>query len=283
MHHFGRGLVRTPADFGALGEKPSHPELLDWLALEFASQGWSLKALHRLILTSTAYRQSSRAAKDSTALDSDASLYSRKPLQRLDAEAIRDSILSVSGNLNLKKFGPPIPIRADITGQIVLGVEKTSGDNKMPVEVPLLGEEFRRSIYIQVRRSKPLALLNTFDAPIMELNCEKRQHSTVAPQALMLMNSQFILDQAECLATRLRREAGADPNRQIERSWQLVFSREPNAQEKQRALAFLQRQAQTVSELSWQDKELTKVTPETQALRSLCQSLLSANEFLYVD
>jgi hypothetical protein len=297
MHHFGRGLVRTPADFGTMGEKPTHPELLDWLALEFASQNYSLKALHRLILTSTAFRQASvetpsssgsdrrrnRSTEDRTAIDPDAALYSRKPLQRLDAEAIRDSILAVSGNLNLKKFGPPIPVRADVAGQIVVGVDKTSGDNKMPIDVPLNGEEFRRSIYIQVRRSKPLALLNTFDAPVMELNCEKRQYSTVAPQALMLMNSQFILDQAQQLATRLRREAGASTDRQIERAWQLTFSRQPSPQERNEALGFLKQQTDTLTALATQAKDPPKIEPETQALRSLCQSLLSANEFLYVD
>lgn len=297
MHHFGRGLVRTPADFGAMGEKPTHPELLDWLALEFANQNYSLKALHRIILTSTAFRQSSRNEEirspgkrgQSTRfgkrqdLDPDAALYSRKPLQRLDAEAIRDSILAVSGNLNLKKFGPAVPVRADVAGQIVVGIDRTSGDNKMPVDVPLNGEEFRRSIYIQVRRSKPLALLNTFDAPVMELNCEKRQYSTVAPQALMLMNSQFILDQSERLAIRLRREAGVSPGRQIERAWQLTFSRPPRPDETEAALRFLQDQADTLSHLSAGAKEPPQVTPETQALRSLCQSLLSANEFLYVD
>jgi hypothetical protein len=153
----------------------------------------------------------------------------------------------------------------------------------MPVDVPLNGEEFRRSIYIQVRRSKPLALLNTFDAPVMELNCEKRQYSTVAPQALMLMNSQFILDQAQQLATRLRREAGASTDRQIERAWQLTFSRQPSPQERNEALGFLKQQTDTLTALATQAKDPPKIEPETQALRSLCQSLLSANEFLYVD
>lgn len=288
LHHFGRGLVRTPADFGAMGEKPTHPELLDWLALSFAEQGWSLKQLHRLILTSTAYRQSSLrsegpGAGETRELDPDGSLYSRRTVQRLDAEAVRDSILAASGNLNPKKFGPPVPVRADVTGQVVVGVDRTSGDNKMPVDVPLNGEEYRRSVYVQVRRSKPLAFLNTFDAPVMELNCEKRPTSTVAPQALMLMNSQFVLDQAERFATRLRREAGVSRERQVKRAWQLTFSRDPKPGELTRSLEFLTRQETAVAELQVQTKEPGKILPETQALRSFCQTLLSANEFLYVD
>ena len=313
MHHFGRGLVRTPADFGAMGEKPTHPELLDWLASEFAAQGWSFKAMHRLILTSTAYRQSSaRAALEPVgkpqtrprflkgqALDPDANLYGRKPVLRLDAEAVRDAILSVSGALSSKMFGPPVPVRPDATGQIVVGVDKTEGDNRMPVEVPLNGDEYRRSVYIQVRRSRPLAMLNAFDAPVMEVNCEKRQSSTVAPQALMLMNSLFILEQAEKFADRLIREAGPDRRQQLVRGWELAYSRRPQESSLRAAIAFLDAQvahlravdaadAASVGETKAKDKAKdgkmpAKPNPEVQALRDLCQVLLSSNEFLYVD
>ena len=124
-------------------------------------------------------------------------------------------------------FGPPVPVRPDVHGQIVVGMDKTEGDNKMPVEVPLKGEEFRRSVYIQVRRSRPLAMLHAFDAPVMEVNCERRQSSTVATQSLMLMNSQFILDQAARFARRLQTEAGDDRANQVTRAWQLAFSRTP--------------------------------------------------------
>jgi hypothetical protein len=306
LHHFGRGLVRTPADFGAMGEKPTHPELLDWLAGEFVAHGWSLKHLHRLILTSTVYRQSSsrHAASGSgrtppkklskaDAVDPDNVLYWHKPVQRLDAEVLRDSILAVSGALNPKMFGAPVPVRPDAAGQIVVGVDKTEGDNKMPVEVDLKGEEFRRSVYVQVRRSRPLAMLTAFDAPVMEVNCELRQSSTVAPQALMLMNSDFVLSQSAKFADRLRREATNDVPAQVNRAWQLAFARPPVDREREQALAFLtrqveylrQRDADKVTPVSTKKdaKGPPRIEPEVQALRSLCQTLFSANELLYVD
>jgi mono/diheme cytochrome c family protein len=328
LHHFGRGLVRTPADFGRMGEKPTHPELLDWLAGEFTAHGWSLKHLHKLILTSTVYRQSSSrlvgadlrrltsktrssssafGKKDQSlftsaapgrfskadAIDPENVLYWRKPVQRLEAEALRDSILTISGVLNPKMFGPPVPVRPDAAGQIVVGVDKTEGDNKMPVEVALNGEEFRRSVYVQVRRSRPLAMLTAFDAPVMEINCELRQSSTVAPQALMLMNSDFILSQSAKFADRLRREATNDVPAQITRAWQLAFARPPSAREREQSLDFLARQidylrerdAAKVAPVSTKkdSKPAPKIEPDVQALRSLCQSLLGANELLYVD
>lgn len=306
LHHFGRGLVRTPADFGAMGEKPTHPELLDWLAHDFVSNGWNLKRLHKLILTSTAYRQSSsrlitadgartRSAKFSkgNSIDPDNTLYWHKPVQRLDAETLRDSILTVSGAFNPKMFGPPVPVRPDSAGQIVVGVDKTEGDNKMPVEVDLKGEEFRRSVYVQVRRSRPLAMLTAFDAPVMEVNCELRQSSTVAPQALMLMNSDFVLSQSAKFADRLRREATNDVPTQISRAWQLVFARPPSDREREQSIEFLARQIDYLRErdeakvtpvsTKKDSKTPPKTEPEVQALRSLCQTLLGANELLYVD
>ena len=306
MHHFGRGLVRTPADFGAMGERPSHPELLDWLADEFVAGGWSLKQLHRLILTSTVYRQessrgaSSRAAECQRA-DPENMLYWHKPVQRLDAEIVRDATLAVSGALNEKMYGSPVPVRPDAAGQIVVGIDKTEGDNKMPVEVPLLGEEHRRSLYVQVRRSRPLALLTTFDAPVMELNCERRQASTSPMQSLMLMNSQFILDQSARFADRVVREAPNSEMRQrIRTAWSMAFSRPPTPWEESGALEFLATQLPVLEEraAAVEAKERTSekengkgkksatvaaVVPETQALRNLCQALLGSNEFLYVD
>jgi hypothetical protein len=294
LHHFGRGLVNTPADFGAMGEKPSHPELLDWLASDFVQHGWKLKRLHKLILTSTAYRQASRRDPKQERRDPENRLYWRKPVQRLDAEVIRDAVLATSGSLNRKQFGPPVPVRPDVHGQIVVGEDKTTGDNKMPVEGSLNGEEFRRSVYVQVRRSRPLALLHAFDAPVMEVNCERRQPSTVATQSLMLMNSQFLLDQAARFAARLETDAGPDRAAQIRRAWQLAFQRPPTAAEQTEALAFVERQlshlaslpAPAVDEKAKKDdksKADPKLTPERQALTNLCQALLSANEFLYVD
>jgi len=199
-------------------------------------------------------------------------------------------------------FGPAVPVRPDVHGQIVVGLDKTEGDNKMPVEVPLNGEEFRRSVYIQVRRSRPLAMLHAFDAPVMEVNCERRQSSTVATQSLMLMNSQFILDQAARFAQRLQKECGDDRAAQVARGWQLAFSRSPTPSERADALAFLSRQVSDLKTAGAKEanepknakkdektakeeksKSAAKPAPELQALTDLCQVLLSANEFLYAD
>jgi hypothetical protein len=301
LHHFGRGLVGTPSDFGVLGERPSHPELLDWLASDFVQHGWQVKRLHKLIMTSTAYRQSSRLDPRREQRDRENRLYWRKPVQRLDAEVIRDAILATTGALNEGMFGPPVPVRPDVHGQIVVGIDKTEGDNKMPVEVALKGEEFRRGIYVQVRRSRPLAMLHAFDAPVMEVNCERRQSSTVATQSLMMMNSRFLLDQAARFAQRLQQEALLRQGYggqawQVTRAWQLAFSRSPSVPELADALEFLSRQVEHLKtagekelvetkDLKQDDKTrpAAKPTPELQALTDLCQALLSANEFLYVD
>jgi len=190
-------------------------------------------------------------------------------------------------------FGPPVPVRPDVHGQIVVGIDKTEGDNKMPVEVPLKGEEFRRAVYVQVRRSRPLAMLHAFDAPVMEVNCERRQSSTVATQSLMLMNSQFILDQAARFAQRLYAEAGDDRALQVSRAWQLAFSRNPTNGELADALDFLSRQVEHLKTAAEKRDETPKKdekakpaappAPELQALTNLCQALFSANEFLYMD
>ena len=189
LHHFGRGLVGTPADFGVLGERPTHPRLLDWLASEFVARDWSLKELHRLIMTSTAYRQSSVADAHQLAIEPANRLYWKWPVQRLDAEIVRDRILATSGALGDKMFGPPVRVSTDDSGQVIVE-----------------GDDTRRSIYILAKRTQPVALLKAFDAPVMEVNCERRSSSTVATQSLMLMNSNFILRQAGRFARRLQDE-----------------------------------------------------------------------------
>ncbi|MBL9137398.1 MAG: PSD1 domain-containing protein [Verrucomicrobiales bacterium] len=304
MHHFGRGLVGTPSDFGMQGEKPTHPELLDWLSATFTTPthtesstpglGWSLKKLHRLILTSNAYRQSSVRRPQLDELDPENRWYARRSLVRLDAESLRDAYLTVGGTLSPRLFGTPVPVREDVVGQIVVGIDKKEGDNKMPVEVPIGEEEFRRSVYVEARRSKPLAFLNTFDAPVMEVNCEGRQSSTVATQSLMLMNSDFALLQARRFADRLRTEVGTDPELRVRRAWQLAYSRFPSRTESDAALAFLGRQSRAMAEAPAASEPVTNrrgqpqstptmPPPEDRAWVGLCQALLSSNEFLYID
>ncbi len=202
LHHFGKGLVATPGEFGKLGTTPSHPELLDWLAAEFVRNGWSLKQLHRLILTSTAWRQASTQAPEQTTLDPENRYYSRKSLQRLDAEILRDRMLAVSGTLDRQLFGPPVAIKEDETGQVIVD-----------------GQQTRRSLYLRVRRSQPVAMLQTFDAPVMEINCEARPVSTVATQSLMLLNGEFTLEQAGRIADRILAAPAASMPARPELRW----------------------------------------------------------------
>jgi len=188
MHHFGRGIVSTPADFGRLGTLPSHPEVLDWLAVELRESGWSLKRLHRTIMLSTVYRQSSRRDPAQGSIDSDNRYYGRQNVVRLDAESLRDRALAASGTLDRTLFGPAIGVKEDDSGQVVAS------------DVP------RRALYLLQRRSQPVALMQAFDAPAMTTNCEARASSTVATQSLMLMNGEFWLTQAAQLADRALRE-----------------------------------------------------------------------------
>ncbi|HIK90753.1 MAG TPA: DUF1553 domain-containing protein [Planctomycetes bacterium] len=284
MHHFGTGIVATPGDFGLLGERPSHPELLDWLAADFMQNGWSLKRLHRQIMTSTAWRQALRTIPPHD-IDPDNRLLSGMSLRRLDAETLRDSVLAISGNLNSARFGPPVPVMPDRVGQIVIGIENENA-GRPGAKIDMKGEEFRRSVYVQVRRSRPLAVLDTFDAPRMSPNCETRSSSTVAPQSLMMMNSDFVLAQSDIFARRIVADVGRDRGLQVQRAWELVFTQSPTEEETEQALAFISQQAEYLREKP-ETKKLEKadgnMTAGQLALANFCQTLFSSNRFLYVD
>jgi len=292
LHHFGRGIVNTPGDFGMLGERPTHPELLDWLASDFMDGGWKLKRFHKLLMTSYAYRQQVRLDARQDEADPDNTLYGGARLRRLEAEAVRDAVLAVSGKLNPKPFGEPVPVMADPAGQFVVGIENLNAGRPLAV-IPLHGEEFRRSVYVQARRTRPLAVLDTFDLPRMEPNCEARDSSTVAPQSLMLMNNEFILEQAEHFARRVHDETGDDAQAQIRRAWQLALARAPQPEELSEAAEFLAQQAADFEANAAirkrnpsADKNVYQpglLEPKLQALASLCQLLVSSNEFLYVE
>ncbi|MCG6156972.1 PSD1 and planctomycete cytochrome C domain-containing protein [Rubinisphaera margarita] len=279
LHHFGRGIVNTPGDFGRLGDRPTHPELLDWLAAEFQSSGWSVKHLHRVIMKSTAYRQSS-VASEAMSADADNVMYSRFPLQRMEAETIRDTILAVTGKLNSKRFGAPIPVMEDSVGQIVLGEENLDGERKPVDQVDLNGEEFRRSIYVQVRRTRTFSMFEAFDAPAMTPNCEIRSTSTVAPQSLFFMNSAAIVEFSEFFAERLLREASAGLPQQVEHAWRLAYAASPSETEQAKAVAFVTAQQELMAKQQ-PDWDETRVTRE--ALSVFCQALLSSNRFLYIE
>jgi len=280
MHHFGRGLVSSPGDFGVLGERPTHPQLLDWLADEFVQSGWQVKRLHRLILDSWAYRQSSLRTLELDRLDPDNLLLGRMSIRRLESEALRDAILAVSGSMNSGMFGEPVSVMEDSVGQIVLGKENLDGERKPTKTIDLEGEQFRRSLYVQVRRTRPLGVLETFDVPVMTPNCSKRASSNVAPQSLMLMNSDFVVQYSERLAERIAAEAGPDRRSQVLRAWQLAYGVKPAAEVMDELMVFVERQTAAFGRVKRKDDS---ATPGKLAMASLCQALISANRFLYID
>ena len=287
MHLFGRGIVATPGDFGSLGEQPSHPELLDWLADDFMQGGWKLKPLLRALLTSAVYRQSSERRDSLDAIDAENRLLGRMSVRRLEAESIRDSLLSISGRLSSKMYGAAVPVTPDDTGQIVVGVDTRDSAGRPSGKVVPLGEdEFRRTIYVQVRRSRPLGMLEPFDAPLMKPNCELRASSTVAPQSLLMMNSAFVVEQSQAMAERVEREAGADPQSQFQRAWLLAYSRAPAEAASRAGVSFLNEQIALLSQVAaaaQADPQKAPEPPARVALAHLCHALISSNEFLYVD
>ncbi len=285
MHHFGRGLVPTVGDFGMLGERPSHPELLDWLASEFMENGWHLKPLHRQMVTSATYRQSSFRRDELEGVDPENRLLGRMNVRRLESEVIRDSLLAVVGQISSKRWGPPVPVTVDDTGQAIIGVDTRDGAGRPTKAVASLGEEeMRRSIYIAARRTLPLGMLEPFDAPLMTPNCEQRPVSTVAPQSLLLMNNAFVVAQVETLAKQLLQSVGDDQEKLVATVWRRCFGRSPNADELSGAIEFLKAQR---GELEANPPtglpKGASTDPNTLALTALCHALVSSNAFLYVD
>ena len=270
QYHFGSGLVLTPSDFGRRGGRPSHPELLDWLANWFVQEGWSVKKLHRLILTSNTYRMSNRRNPEYSKIDPENRLLWRFSPRRLEAEVIRDSVLAVSGQLNLEMFGPgvrpPIP-RSALEGH----------SDPKTVWRPDSGPAIcRRTVYVHVKRSLLVPLLETLDLCDTTRGAARRPVTTVAPQALMLFNGSFVNEQARHLAVRLQIECGGDPERQVEHAYRVLLCRTPTVQEKVALGRFLKHQA------------ARHATPESaearlQALTLACRVLLNLNEFVYPD
>jgi len=311
LHHFGRGIVNTPGDFGMLGERPSHPELLDYLAGRFVEAGWSLKAMHREMMLSRTYRQSARhdAAQ---AADPDNALFGRYRIRRLDAETIRDAMLAVSGKLNPEPFGAPVTVGKTGDGRMIPGVEVLNANRdviKVDTSSPAV---YRRSVYLQQRRSGPATALATFDLPNMDPNCERRDITTVAPQSLFLLNDEFVIERAKDLAARVIKEHPEDADAQVRAAWRLTQAREPSAKELADFNRLLADQlehfaklkpAKPVADASLKVKPVkvkstskkaapqptfptpTATTQEArvEALGSLCQVLLATNRFLHVD
>ncbi len=234
QYHFGKGLVETPNDFGANGQPPSHPELLDWLACELTASGQRLKALHRLILLSGTYRQSSRSYSARGAeKDPDVRLLWRFPRRRLAAEEVRDAMLSASGRLNVAAGGPSVIVPAD--GDLV----NLLYDPSQWSVTRDAREHDRRSVYLLAKRNLRLPFMEAFDQPDLQTSCPRRESSTHALQALELLNGETSNRLAKAFADRLRREAGADPCRQVERAYVLAAGRPPSEKERALALRFL--------------------------------------------
>jgi mono/diheme cytochrome c family protein len=276
LHHFGRGLVNSPGDFGALGSRPTHPALLDWLAAEFISCGFRVKHIHRLIMRSTVYRQ----ASGSGTTTGKESQYVGFRVRRLESETIRDAVLAVCGLLNPKQFGEPVPVMEDAVGQIVIGKENLDGERKPTKTVALDGEEYRRSVYIQVRRTRTLSIFETFDAATLSPNCDQRSFSTTTPQSLLMMNSDFAVTYAEAFAKRVRKDAGKNDADTVTRAWRLAFGTRPTHDDVQQALEFL---SGLKDQLREQNPKLKDGDVDQNAFAVFCQALLSSNRFLYVE
>jgi len=271
MHHFGRGLVATPADFGVRGERPSHPELLDWLASEFMNHNWSLKHLHRLILRSSVWQQSAARRPELDAIDPDNRLLGRMSIRRLEAETVRDSLLAMSGQLNTRMYGKPAPVSPDDIGQFVIAIDTRDSAGRPSGKVESLnGDDLRRSIYIQVRRSMPLGVLEPFDLPRMTPNCEFRAFSTSPSQSLLMLNHPFPAQQAEELAKRLQ-ATSPDTTTQIQLAWNIIFGHPPSGIDQQSAITFLS------------EATTPAPTPNTTPLGKLCHAMFCSNSFLYVE
>ncbi len=277
--HFGQGIVRTPNDFGRQGEAPSHPQLLDWLATEFVARGWSLKSMHWLIMTSSAYQMSSlRSDPEARLLDPDNRFLWRMNRSRLEAEALWDAMLSAAGTLNLKMYGrPAIP---------PLSEEETGAQAARWPVVAVAEDQYRRGIYILVQRNFTFPMFEAFDNPQSAVSCPRRDATTVAPQALWFLNNRIALQQAGAFAARLVSKNGENQGGWVDDAWRLALHRPPSDQEKQEALELLSTRARRVNEDRWTELPAGLETiplRRAAALTELCLALFNVNEFLYID
>lgn len=255
QHHFGTGLVTTPDNLGYSGVPPSHPELLEFLAAELAERGWRAKEIHRLILNSAVYRQSSRPRADVARVDPDNVLLGRFPVLRLDAEALRDALLAASGELDPRLGGPYVPTRRTEAGEVI--AENSS----------------RRSVYLQQRRTQVVSLLDVFDAPSLVTNCTRRNTSAIPLQSLSLLNSDFALGRARALARRIKEEAKTADER-VARVFLVALGRVPADDERAAAVRFLATQPRQYEGQAGADDRVWD---------DLCQMIMASNAFLYID
>jgi hypothetical protein len=279
-YHFGRGIVDTPSDFGAMGGRPSHPELLDWLASEFVNTGWDVKKMHKLIVMSNSYRQSSAYNAEAAKADPREKLLWRFPRERLEGEEIRDAALSVAGLLNENVGGP------SVFPELPAGTVKPRGGWSVNADP---GDRNRRSVYIFVRRNARYPMLEVFDMPDTHESCGRRNQTITAPQAMSLLNGKISLEWAQAFAGRVLKSAGVDSNAQVNTAYRLAYGRLPNGAEKDVVLTFFAKQKPIIAEraAAAQKLALPSTMPEgydrveAAALVDFCQMLLNSNEFVY--
>ncbi|QDU90951.1 hypothetical protein Pla175_43650 [Pirellulimonas nuda] len=264
-YHFGEGLVRTPSDFGIAGDTPAAPELLDWLAGELVRRHWSLKAMHRLIMQSAVYRQTGQQSPEAARSDPENRLWSRKPAVRLESEALRDAMLLIVGKLNDEMYGPPVRLPIPKVMQLSMVAKPYPSTATESLQL------YRRTVYAFVKRTVPNPLTQTFDGADPSASCGCRIQTTVAPQALLLMNNEFVRDCGARLAERVVNEVGADPTAQLDRAYELALNRPPTVDERAECLAFLEQQAGL------------REGKQQAALADMCQLLFALNEFHYID
>jgi hypothetical protein len=274
QHHFGEGLVRTAGDFGVRSEPPTHPELLEWLASDFVAHGWSLKRLHRLILTSAVYQQAATFSAEHAKRDPENRLLWRMPTRRLEAEVLRDTMLAVAGTLNDASYGPAFkpPIAAE--AQVARNLKSPYPDDAQDDPATR-----RRSVYMFHKRVIPYPLLQAFDRPDSLQSCNRRENTTVAPQALALLNDAFVRARALDFADRLANECGADNQRLVEAAFRLCFSRFPTPSEQSASEDFIQSQTERRQSRGAESGDECR----RQALADYCQAMFGLNEFIYVD
>jgi mono/diheme cytochrome c family protein len=277
-HHFGAGLVATTDNFGSRGDRPSHPELLDWLAGEFVRSGWSVKKLHRLILLSATYQQGGRNDERAARLDPNNRLLWRFPRQRLDAEALRDAMLAVSGRLTRTVGGDESGELLFNSGEVIDKNRDYFRPNQLKGDHPIYTTSTRRSIYLPVVRNATSDLFALFDGADPNGVTAVRNDTTVASQALYLMNHPFVRDQAAHLAKRILSDAKATDAERVAIGFRAALGREPRAEEVKEITAFLTRYEKLAGE-----KGLTPEAARSAAWQSFCQTLLCRNEFLYVE
>ena len=290
-YHFGRGIVATPGDFGRMGSRPTHPELLDYLAATFVEGGWSMKKMQRMILLSNTYQQSSGFEAKAAEADPDDNLLWRYPRHRLEAEAIRDSMLSVSGLLNPQMGGPGVfpPVPAGTISE--LSATAAAGGWKTEKDVT---QNNRRSVYIFVRRNLRYPMLQEFDSANTFESCDYRKPTVTPSQSLDLLNNDLVLDWARSFAGRVLNDSGLSPDAQVQRAFKLAYGRPPTAEEQKIASDFLAKQIPILAErFKAGDKAKpplpTNMPPglfdpvQAAALVDLSQMLLDSNEFLYIN